>query len=183
MLQFFAGDSTGAETSLRRALTLDPSREQAWDMLTSLTAEAKRYEDLVSLCEERLKRKDIARTRLLLAYTYEKLNRLDQAEEQVQAALKLEPEDFTANLALAVLLLKRSDDVAVLSRAGELLNKAGEIIRESPTPVQWMDYSTTGGIYLALRGSLEEARQQLKRVLEYDLHNEAAREALEALGG
>jgi tetratricopeptide (TPR) repeat protein len=115
------------------------------------------------------------------------LNRIDRAEEQVQAALKLAPGDFTADLALAVLLLKRNDEAA-LSQAGELLTQMGDGLLfiagmgESPSRQQWMDYTLIRGIYRALTGELAEARQDIDLVLRLDPNNEAAKEALEALG-
>jgi Tfp pilus assembly protein PilF len=176
-------DDPAAEASFRRTISMEPSRELAWDLLTLLlNRDDDRHEDEVSLCQERLKRSDSARGRMLLARAYVDVDELGDAEEQVQAALRLEPDDFTANLALAVLLLKRSDNAGVLSRARELLTKAGTALGASRDPKDWADHAVTWGICLALSGDPESARQQLKQVLESDTSNEQAREALAALG-
>jgi tetratricopeptide (TPR) repeat protein len=176
-------DDPGAEASFRRAISLEPSREQAWDLLTQLlNNDEDRYDDEIALCKERLKRNDSARGRMLLARAYQEGNQLGDAEEQVQAALRLAPDDFTANLALAVLLIKRSEDAGVLSRVRELLTKAGAALGASPDPKDWADHAVTWGICLALSGDPGSARQQLNHVLECDKGNEQAKVALAALG-
>jgi tetratricopeptide (TPR) repeat protein len=171
-----------AEASFRRAIALDPSRDQTWELLGGLMMEAKRTEELLSLCQQRLKHKDTARNRILLAKVYAETDQLDKAEEQVQAALKLEPNDFTANLALAALLIRRSSDASTLLQAGERLAKAGQVLKESPPHKQWIDSTLTRGIYLALNGDVEAAEKQLKQVLEHDEDNEDAKEALQTIG-
>lgn len=182
LLQFVAQETARSETSLRRALALDPSREQSWEMLISIMVTEQRYQNLVSVCTERLKYKNSARNRMFLAKAYDKLNQSDKSEEQVQIALKLEPNDFTANLALAALLIRRSSDASTLLQAGERLAKAGQVLKESPPHKQWVDYALTRGVYLALNGDVEAAEKQLEQVLEHDEDNEDAKEALKAIG-
>ncbi len=109
-------------------------------------------------------------------------DQLYKAEEQVQAALKLEPNDFTANLALAALLIRRSSDASTLLQAGERLAQAGQVLKESPPHQQWVAYALTRGVYLALHGDVEAAEKQLKQILAHDEDNEDAKEALKAIG-
>src|SRR5439155_16909989 len=85
---FVIGDRSGAEKNARRAVALDPSRENAWDMLIGFLAKPETYEDLRTLCEQRLRQKETTRNRILLAKAYERLNQLDRAEQNVQAALR-----------------------------------------------------------------------------------------------
>ena len=54
---FVVGDRTGAEKSARRAVALDPTREQAWDMLISFLVRPETYEELRSTCEQRVRQK------------------------------------------------------------------------------------------------------------------------------
>lgn len=180
--EFIHGDPTHAETCLRRALALDPRNEQAWNVLTGVLVGGQRYGALVSLYQERLKRNDTAQNRLILAKAYERLNRLDKAEEQVQAALKREPDDFLANLALAVLWLKRSDDEVVFQKAKVQFARVTQVLSGREPRHQLIDYALMRGIFLALNGDLGEARRQLIDVLEADKDNTEAKEALTALG-
>lgn len=144
-------DPAGAAAELRHAVTLDPTRERAWDLLTIVTADTGRYQEVASLCAERLRVRASARNYILLAKAYEHLNQLAKAEEQIQAALKLAPHDFTANVALAVLLIKRAEDPVLLRQAGERLLRDTSARNPTLTRGQLTEYETTVAIFLALR--------------------------------
>lgn len=174
-------DLARAEGNLRHAVALDPSRGGAWELLASLAFERKRFSEVVSICQDWGKRADSVRCRLVQAKAHEKLEQFAQAEAAIQAALKLQPDDFTANLGLAVLLLKRGDDPAMLARAGERLRRTADLIGKSLPPSQLADYGVTLGIYQALFGDPASGVQQFKRVLQYDPDHEGARAALDVL--
>lgn len=180
-LQFIAGDTRRAERSLRRALTLAPSDTHIWELLTGVMVESGRYKALTPLLIKRLKHRETVRDRLLLARVYVRSRQFKKAEEQVQAALKREPGDFMANLTLAALLLRRSEDETALQQAGERLIKAGVALNNTRTHVNLPDYLLLRGIYLALTGDLEGARLLLEQVLGYNKADKEAGEALEVL--
>jgi tetratricopeptide (TPR) repeat protein len=181
-LQFYLlNDYPRALVNLRRAVTLDPARLSAWDKLAILTLEARRYQELVALCTERLKHQDSALNHLLLAKAYEMAGQLDEAEEQVEAALKLAPDDFIANFSLAVLLLKRADDAAALREAERRIARAGTALRKQHNPDQDVQFLLVAAIQEALAGDVEGARRLLESVLAYDPSNEDAKAALGAL--
>lgn len=176
-------DFRGSAVSLRRAVSLDPSREQSWDMLTSTLAKTENYDELLSVCEERARKKDSAHARLLLAKAYEKLKQWDNAEEQVLGALNLDPNDFTANLAMGVLLIKRSQNASVLADADGWLVRAEQFYGKLPdkSRQQSVDLTLTRSIYLALTDNVETARTWVKHIIESDKNNEFAREVLAAM--
>lgn len=177
----FMDEPAAAEKSLRRAVALDSTRDRSWDLLAALMLDTERYPDLATLCEERLRHKDSARGRILLAKAYEKLDDWDRVEEQVRASLKLEPEDFRANLALVVVLLKRGDDASLRRQAELRLLKARDSLPQAPTRGQVSDYTLTLGIYLALDGDREGTLRELERVLTIAPDNKEARTAWELL--
>ncbi len=172
--------------TLRHALVLDPSRDQAWETLTATLAQSKHYDDLLAACEERVKQKDSARSRVLLAKAYEKLKQWDECEQQIRQALKLDADDFTANLALADLLLKHSQDATTLSDANGWLARAEYLLNkmaaQQRTQLHMIDLTLTRGIYFALTDEVETARRWVKAVIDQDKENKFAQEILDAMG-
>lgn len=171
--------------NLRSALTLDPSREQAWETLAATLAQSKHYDELLSTCEDRVKQKDSARNRILLAKAYEKLKQWDNCEQQIRLALKLDPDDFTANLALADLLLKHSDDASALSDANGWLARAEYLLNKMTvrqrTQLHMVDLTLARGIYFALTDEVETARRWVKAVIDQDKENKFAQDILDAM--
>ena len=172
-------------THLRRALALDASREQAWEVLLATLAQAGRYDEMLAACQERLKQNDSARTRLLLAKALEKFKQWDAAENEILAALKQAPNSFTANLARAALLLKRSHDPALLGEANGWLARAEHLLGEIPAPQrtqqQIFDFTLTRGIYFALTDEVVTARQWVQTVISQDKNNKLAHDILSAM--
>ena len=124
-------ESSKSLADLHRAVALDPSREHAWELMASTVAQSGHYDDLLTLSEDRLRRNDTTRNRIILAKAYEKLKRWDDAEEEIQFAIKDSPDDFVLNLGLGALLLKRSQgDPATLAEADGWLAHAQEILKK-----------------------------------------------------
>jgi Tfp pilus assembly protein PilF len=138
---------------------------------------------LLSVCAERARKKDSAHNRLLLAKAYERLKQWDNAEEQVLAALNLDANDFTANLAMGVFLIKRSQNASVLADADGWLVRAEQFYGKLPdkSRQQSVDLTLTRSIYLALTDNVETARTWVKHIIESDKNNEFAREVLAAM--
>lgn len=176
-------DQAGAETSLRGAIGLDPSRDLAWDLLMSLRIESGRFSDALAAAETRLQTKDSPRNRLAAMKACERLGHLDQAQTHADAALKLSPADYLANLSAAILLLKRDSDEASLARAKQLLDRASQVPGRPATRDEWGEWTLTIAIYYALSGDQAAARRELKRLLEADPDNQAGKEALGIVGG
>lgn len=178
---FVVRDVRGAESSLRRAVDLDPKRNQAWESLVYLLASNKRSEDLLVVCEARLKTEESAHARLLLAKAYEQLERWDRLLDTAETLQRRYPEDFNANLALAAALLRRPPDDAALSRSAHAIAKAEKLLGTSPTADQVVNLLVLRGVLLGLAGQTEAARSSFKQLLEIEKDNADAREALEIL--
>lgn len=179
-------ESRTSLADLRRAVALDPSREESWELIASSLAGSQRYEELLSLAEDRIQHNDSTRNRIILAKAYEKLKRWDDAEEEVEFALKDSPDDFTLNLALGALLLKRSqEDPSLLSDADGWLAHAQELLKKMPTTdrthQQIVELTLTRSIYFALTDEVETARLWAKSVLDQDKDNKMAQEILSAM--
>ena len=179
------GDLPGGRANLRRAVALDPTRGQSWDMLVAVLAQPESFEELKIVCEERIKMNDSARNRVILAKAYEKLNQFDKAEQQVRVALALEPGNALAHLSQAALVLRRGGP-GTLSQARNHLDKAQAILTKAghkkDSAQQAISFLLTSSLYSALRDDLAEARQLAKQVLEREKDNPVAREILAVVG-
>ncbi len=199
-------DGRAAEAHLRRSVALNPLREDAWDLLCAvvgnpyvgdlwqtvvegawdllcvvLNGPEATPDDLVALCKERLKHKDSARGHLYLAQAYGAFETQDR-EAEVRAALKLEPDNYHANLSLAVLLLLHpDDDAAALAEASQVLAHLGPVLQKGMTKEQWCDCTITWAVCEGLKGNVAGAKQAVKYVLDSDPKNRRARLVLEAL--
>ncbi len=175
-------DTAQAVTCLERAVLLDPSRDNAWELLQATLAELGAHDRTLKAANDRVRYRDSAHNRYCLARAHIDLGQLDKAEEQLRLALKLEPTDFRASLGLAAILLKRSDDPRVLDEVSSAMGVAWKALGESPSSSQLAEFKVTAAIYLALRGELDRASEQLNDLLEEDPENKPAKEALRALG-
>jgi tetratricopeptide (TPR) repeat protein len=170
---------------LRRCLALDPSRNQAWEVLAYTLAQSQRYDELAAACSERLKQQDSPRNHLMLAKAYEKLQQWDDSEAEILEATKEAPNNFVANLALASVLLKRSQDASSLAEADDWLARSEKLLSQMPPPQrnqqQVIDLALTRCIYFALTDEVEAARQWAKAVINKDQNNKLAYDILTAM--
>jgi Tfp pilus assembly protein PilF len=182
ILLFIARDEQQAEVALRRTLALDPSRKQAWEMLTLILFTGGRWPDIAALYEKRLQFEDTVYFRFILAKVYEVLGQVARGEEHLRRALRMNPDDVRVQLGLAAILLKYHEEAEALEEAGHWLKRAGQRLESSTDRSLRSNHALNLGIYLALTGDTEGARRQLQQALEYDADNQSAREALAALG-
>jgi tetratricopeptide (TPR) repeat protein len=174
-----------AIANFRRALALDPSREQAWEMLSATLARGGRYQEMLAVCEDRVRLKKSVRSHVLLAKAFERLGQWEDCEENVMAALSDGPNEFALNLAYAALILRRSHDATMLAEANDWLTRA-ELLASKATSSQRsrqqiIDLALTRSIYFALTDELDAARQWANAVINQDKENKLAREILAAM--
>jgi tetratricopeptide (TPR) repeat protein len=179
---FVFEDPEHAEKYLRRAIALKPTHEQMWDLLVGALGGSGRNQEALAAGLEQLKHKDSARNRLLVAKAYESLNLLSKAQEQVQAALQIEPKDFLATVGKAALLLKQADNAGALAEAGVVLGRAEKLLAKDAPRDERLDYIAILGVYMGLTGDRAEARRLLRQVLEQDGNHRMAAAAIRALG-
>jgi tetratricopeptide (TPR) repeat protein len=116
------------EGNLRRAIKLDPTRELPWDMLTVLLHASGRTAEAVALSEQRIKVKDNAHNRFVLAYGYAEQRKCDKAIEQLRAEIKCDENNLSCRLGLVAALLQRGD--------GDDLKQAGEQLDALASPIK-----------------------------------------------
>jgi tetratricopeptide (TPR) repeat protein len=171
--------------NLRRAVALDPSRDQAWDVLASVLARSHRYDELLASCRDRVHEKESARGHLLLAKALEKMHALDDSESEIMESLRLAPNNFTANLAEAALVLRRSDDADSLLDANSWLGRCERLLGDMPPQLRSqqliIELTLTRSIYFALTDQLDEARQWANAVISLDKNNPVAKDILTAM--
>ncbi|MDH7503461.1 MAG: tetratricopeptide repeat protein, partial [Verrucomicrobiota bacterium] len=176
---FVVRDTSGAENNLRRASLLDSERGQ--DALAVLLVDSGRWDELVALCEEQLKRRDNVSGRLLFAKGLEKLGRLGAMAGVVLETHRRYPEDFNANVALALTLIRVSGEPVVLSQAVSLILRAEKAAGKTPTRSQVAELLFARGLVFALEGQVDRARSCFEKVIELDPENREATQALEII--
>ena len=167
------------ETLMRLAISLDPTNAAANEGLSGTLLLGNRYDDFAKLQEARLKYEDTPTQRVTAAKAFGKIDDYKGAQRHISAALKLDPNDFLANLSQAALLLRR-DDKAATAQAGAILDKW----KDAPQTKQGdgaLDYNLLRGIYLGLNGKADEARELIGAIVEADPENETFAQALAAL--
>lgn len=178
-------ESRGSIMNLRRAVALDPSREQAWDTLASMLAHSHRYDELLSSCEDRIHKEESARGHLLLAKALEKTQAWNESENEVLESLRMAPNDFAANLSEAALILRRSQDADALLDANSWLERSERLLGQAPPQMRnqhlVIELTLMRSIYYALSDQLDEARQWANAVINLDKNNPDAQDILSAM--
>jgi len=170
---------------LRQAMQLQSDLIEAEQFLMHTYGIEEQWDSLAQFSAERAQNHPTARYHLIAAFASYKANHPAQAEAQLQAALKLNPTDPTANLFLTFLLL-RSNIPEKVEAAGPVLDAADAAL-SAPTltapdrEVARGESAVLRGFYFALIGKQEEARQQFTRILAEDKENSAARQGLTLL--
>jgi hypothetical protein len=116
-----------------------------------------------------------------------KLNRLTQAGEQLHAALRLDPTDFTANVATAAVVVKRGTNLTDLIQAEQPLGRAEQAVQtkldvdRDAARQAMIDFCLTKAIYCGLTDRTEMAREYAQHVLKLESDNQDAKDVLAAL--
>lgn len=188
LLNFYLKNFTAAKGNLRRAVALDPSLEQSWDILLGIIHESGSPEEVVSLCQSRLKSKNSARNHLLLAKSYVHQKKWNEAGFEAINAGKLETNNIVPPLMLTAISLKQSSDTNQFILATENLGRASEILKsmsdDKEKQIRWREITLNLAILFGLDGtqdSLERSRNCLKAVLARNPDDEDAKMILSAL--
>ncbi len=174
-------DQSGAEANLRRAVKLDPSRDAAWELLMGIVATNRRFPELQTLAETRLKAVDTPRNRLILAKALDRLDQTDRCLAEAEAARRRFPNDFGCTLAVAAALLKSEVGKVLLNPIDALITRAEQLLGLAPTREALSDLLLTRGLFYGLSDQPDLARASLNKLLELDRDNADARDALAAL--
>jgi tetratricopeptide (TPR) repeat protein len=188
ILNMTFGNSQAATADFRRAVSLDPAREPSWDMWLGTLVSSASPDELVAICESRLKHKSSARNHLLLAKAFQRQEKWDKAIEQAEIAGKLETNNVVPPLMLAAIALKQSADTNQLSTALKYLTPAEELLKTMPandeTRTRWHELMLNTAIACGLEGtptSQKYARFLLEAILKQNPNDEQAKEIMGAL--
>jgi len=175
-------NSQAATADFRRAVSLDPTREQSWDMWLGTLIDSGSPDELVAVCESRLKYKNSAWNRLLLAKCYVKQKEWNKATKQTEIAGQLETNNIVSPLLLAAIVLKQSDYTNYLSIVTTNLTRADAILSTMPVGDErsgrWREMVLNMAIVCALNNHDDWAVKWLERVLQYFPNDETAKEIL-----
>ncbi|HTH48653.1 MAG TPA: tetratricopeptide repeat protein [Candidatus Limnocylindria bacterium] len=185
LLEVFVKKPVDALTSVRRAVSLDPSRSQAWDAMTSLLFAEDKLDDLVAACAKRVSVHDNARNRLLYARALLHAGKQEEALAQAEQSVKLAPEDLTAKLTVMALHLRLAQGEAQLDAVNREMSPLNELVVKR----SWegddlalhecfeMNYS----LFLILSGHPDLARTRLDDWIAKVPQSDWAKEILAAL--
>ena len=134
------------------------------------------------ICEARGIERPTVRNRLLIAKAYEKLGDFDRAEEEVRLALAMNAGDFSANLALANIIMRNATDMTTLPRARQALTSAERALGLNARSSQWLDLALTQSIYHGLSDNPDTARQILNAAAALAKDDPEVSAALDAIG-
>jgi tetratricopeptide (TPR) repeat protein len=176
------GDADLMQKHARRAVELNPAREQAWDALTIAAVIGGDAEETLRICQERVKKRDSARARFLLAKSLADKGDFDQAERELRQAVALDGSHYHAQLGLAAVLLRRAEKAAILEEAGKHLDLASRTLDDKASAEERDKHALLKGIHQGLSGERLAARQTLLKILDTDKDNRDAKAALAALG-
>jgi hypothetical protein len=157
MLNIMFGNAPVAALDLRRAVSLDPSRDQLWDLLLVSLGKSASPEEVTALCESRLKYKDSARNHLLLARDFEKQKKWDKVGEHAEAAQKLDTNNIVAHLELLALAIKQSADTNFMAKAYEEVTRSESVYTKLPDnpekQTRWREYTLNVAILYGLENT------------------------------
>jgi len=172
----------------RRVIALDPLREQSWDVLMGGSAQFASSGEVEELCEARLKANDTARNHLLFAKQFIREKKWDRAKEQVESAVKLEPENVIGRIMTVALIIRQapSENLQELTRPHfELLKK---LLAKMPDGDEKEAHSHDSSLNLIIVTAIanypksnDEMRTFLDNILRHDPNDEGAKAIRAAL--
>lgn len=174
-------DYRAAADDLRNAIALNPDADQVWETLGLVLLRSENFYELAAINQARVLVRPVVRNRVLLANAYERLGMRSRAIEEAQGALALNGNDFSANLLLATLLMRDSDD-SVPPRVRQTLSNAERAIRGAGTGAQLVELALAQSIYHGLVDEMDRAREILKAALVVAKDDPDVAAALSAIG-
>ena len=95
------GEFEKAIESLQRAILLEPTNDFAYSWLSIIYLHLKSYDEAIKACQSEIGIADSHSARRVLGYVYILQGRYDQAVEQLELSIALEPEDYETRAALS----------------------------------------------------------------------------------
>jgi tetratricopeptide (TPR) repeat protein len=186
MLNMMFGNKPEATTDFRRAVALDPTREQSWDLLLGMLLDSASPDELLAAAEARLKIEDSARNHIVLSKVLaQKMRKWKEASEQAEIAEKLETNNIVPPLMLAAIALKQSEQTNYLSIARSNLARAYIIQQKMPeNDENWKrtrEWGLNTIIFYALNDQLDSAKNTANKFLKLFPDDKTVKEILTML--
>jgi tetratricopeptide (TPR) repeat protein len=181
MLNMMFGNMPEATTDFRRAVALDSTRGQSWDLLFISLFDSASPDELLAVAQARLKIDDSARNHIVLSKIFaQKMGKWKEATEQAEIAEKLETNNIVPPLLLAAIALKQSEQTNYLSIAGTNLIRAETIQQKMPKGNELMKRTREWGldtiIYYILNNQTDWAKYTLNKFSKLFPDDETAKE-------
>lgn len=184
-----SGDQYAAIGDFKRAVALDPTRDELWDMWLGCSKDSVSLDEMRAICESRLKSKDCPRNRLLLARMMANQQQWDKAKELSESALKVEPDNLIAHLMMVAVILRQSTDDQSLEGAETQLAKVADLLSKMPEGEEYTgrrrEYILNAVIVCALDSDADKnkyARTLLGGFLKECPDDERGKDIQQALG-
>jgi Flp pilus assembly protein TadD len=181
VLQLLAGDLSDAADTFREAVELDPTRKGAWDNLMALCCALNKTHYLLHFSAVRLGYDSSAGNYFLYAKACEGCDNNDRAEKILRKAVKTYPDNFLLTLGLAIQVLKRAKQKALLDEAKGLLDTAEKLLPQATSSRQRIQYAMARSVCLALVGDITGAKKVLRLYSEDETDGERVRLLLDLL--
>jgi len=174
-------DADNLPAYMQRAVALDPTNEQAWDMLIGMSVNQVSPEKFTELCERRLKKKETPRNYLIVAKAMFRQERFKEAEQYAALSNKMDKNYAPTALMLATLAIRRDFLVgakAFLLQAGKAIDRLTD---EDEVDGRRREMALNLAIVFALENESVKARGILEKLLKRDEEDKVARDILNAL--
>jgi tetratricopeptide (TPR) repeat protein len=184
VILYMVHDETAAESSVRKALSLDPRRRDSWALLAGMLKKAERWKDLAKVCRDSIAVRDTTLKRLVLASALDRAGDPAAAEAQWRAALALDAKSYEANVGVASAVLRRDATSAELGVVVERLTDAGAAWRADggSDAKRGLELSVDAAVCVAFMGDVDRAERDARRILKDDPSSGDAKEILAAIG-
>jgi tetratricopeptide (TPR) repeat protein len=169
-----------AEVYFRRCLALEPDCEGGRQFFYLTLKVQERPEAMVEWLEQEVKRKDTVSNRYWLAVALGEVKKFDQAEPHLRAVWKQYPNTIRSNVALAMVLMHRSDRSNTLPEAKAFLDRA-RAVTESPSSQDQYLLDLAQAAYLGLTGDRPAAESLLFSIREREPDDELVGVLLDAV--
>jgi len=178
VLFILMGQHTQGITQTRAALKERPTYLLLWNLVISFALADKNLALLEEILNEAVKKSDTPRNHILLAKVYQNTGRQKEKTQQVELALKKEPNDLLALLSAATLAFQ-SGSATDFSKAVSYLKQVDNLPNKDPK--LYSHYEILRGVQLILIGKKDEGTERIQAVANADKENEQARDLLMAL--
>ena len=176
--QMALGEIGPGKKTLREAIALDPTQDLPFELMIVHAAMTRQWPEVMKICAERAKVHESPENRFMAARAAYKMENLDAAKAELEAAVQLDRSHYKAQLGRVVLLLK-SGKPAAIEQAVSIATRLAEL-PDLPAEIRHQ-VLLFRAVAHGLNADSATARGLFNDLLEADPKNETARKGLAAL--